>query len=441
MSLVDFLINKFCKEELELGRQSLNNAIQKREEEIQNLENERKELQQTFKKEKEEMQEIYNRRLDNCTKFQMVLDGRAKELEEWEKQIEIREIEVFANDSGVFGDIQKVALRFSDSETYKGQIRLNIEKQTEMAKNEMAYECLSKHLFFDDSNSRVMKTSLRAWGSMAIRCFNSETGVIIDGITARSTKQSIQQKIEKSYRAINRLNKINNISISKDYLSLKLEQAFLVYEQVLKIKEEKEERRRERELLKEEEKLAQEIELEKMKIENERVKYQQELERLLNQQIENERVEELQTKMKELEEKEINLEERLKNRAGYVYIVSNPLMPSHLKIGVTRRIDPMERIRELSSASLAFKLDVHAIIFSEDAFALESKLHKHFNNQRINKLNPHKEWFDLPLDEVKNYVHSEIDETVEFLEVYNEEFEMSKVYCSYSMSEKPYKAT
>lgn len=430
MSLVDFLINKFCKEELELGRQSLNNAIQKREEEIQNLENERKELQQAFKKEKEEMQEIYNRRLDNCTKFQMVLDGRAKELEEWEKQIEIREIEVFANDSGVFGDIQKVALRFSDSETYKGQIRLNIEKQTEMAKNEMAYECLSKHLFFDDSNSRMMKTSLRAWGSMAIRCFNSETGVIIDGITARSTKQSIQQKIEKSYRAINRLNKINNISISKDYLSLKLEQAFLVYEQVLKIKDEKEERRRERELLKEEEKLAQEIELEKMKIENERVKYQQELERLLNQQIENERVEELQTKMKELEEKEINLEERLKNRAGYVYIVSNPLMPSHLKIGVTRRIDPMERIRELSSASLAFKLDVHAIIFSEDAFALESKLHKHFNNQRINKLNPHKEWFDLPLDEVKNYVHSEIDETVEFLEVYNEEFEMSKVYCS-----------
>ena len=430
MSLVDFLINKFCKEELELGRQSLNNAIQKREEEIQNLENERKELQQAFKKEKEEMQEIYNRRLDNCTKFQMVLDGRAKELEEWEKQIEIREVEVFANDSGVFEDIQKVALRFSDSETYKEQIRLNIEKQTEMAKNEMAYECLSRHLFFDDSNSRVMKTSLRAWGSMAIRCFNSETGVIIDGITARSTKQSIQQKIEKSYRAINRLNKINNISISKQYLSLKLEQAFLVYEQVLKIKEEKEERRRERELLKEEEKLAQEIELEKMKIENERVKYQQELERLLNQQIENERVEELQTKMKELEEKEINLEERLKNRAGYVYIVSNPLMPSHLKIGVTRRIDPMERIRELSSASLAFKLDVHAIIFSEDAFALESKLHKHFNNQRINKLNPHKEWFDLPLDEVKNYVHSEIDETVEFLEVYNEEFEMSKVYCS-----------
>ena len=430
MSLVDFLINKFCKEELELGRQSLNNAIQKREEEIQNLENERKELQQAFKKEKEEMQEIYNRRLDNCTKFQMVLDGRAKELEEWEKQIEIREIEVFTSDSGVFEDIQKVALRFSDSETYKEQIRLNIEKQTEMTKNEMAYECLSRHLFFDDSNSRVMKTSLRAWGSMAIRCFNSETGVIIDGITARSTKHSIQQKIEKSYRAINRLNKINNISISKDYLSLKLEQAFLVYEQVLKIKEEKEERRRERELLKEEEKLAQEIELEKMKIENERVKYQQELERLLNQQIENERVEELQTKMKELEEKEINLEEHLKNRAGYVYIVSNPLMPSHLKIGVTRRIDPMERIRELSSASLAFKLDVHAIIFSEDAFALESKLHKHFNNQRINKLNPHKEWFDLPLDEVKNYVHSEIDGTVEFLEVYNEEFEMSKVYCS-----------
>ena len=76
-------------------------------------------------------------------------------------------------------------------------------------------------------------------------------------------------------------------------------------------------------------------------------------------------------------------------------------MPNHLKLGVTRRLDPMDRIRELSSASLAFKLDVHAIMFTEDAFALENKLHRHFDDRRINKANKFKEWFDLSVDEVK----------------------------------------
>ena len=262
--------------------------------------------------------------------------------------------------------------------------------------------------------------------AMALRCFNAECGAIVESISSRSTYNSIDNKLDKAFRAINRLNSLHKVCIKEEYLELKREQAHLVYEQCIKIAEEKAEAKRQREILREEEKLAREIEREMEKLNNERVKYEQELQRLIEQQLDTDRIEELQDKLSELDLQEINLETRLHNRAGYVYVVSNPLMPNHLKLGVTRRLDPMDRIRELSSASLAFKLDVHAIMFAEDAFALENKLHRHFDDRRINKANKFKEWFDLSVDEVKEYIHSEIDSTVEFRKVYNEEFEMSK---------------
>ena len=112
-------------------------------------------------------------------------------------------------------------------------------------------------------------------------------------------------------------------------------------------------------------------------------------------------------------------------RSGYVYVISQP-NSNQVKIGVTRRLDPMVRVQELSNASVAFKMNVHAIMFAEDAFALESQLHNHFTQQRVNKVNSHKEWFYLTSEEVEAYVHSDIDSTVEFNHnPYNEEYEQT----------------
>jgi len=98
-----------------------------------------------------------------------------------------------------------------------------------------------------------------------------------------------------------------------------------------------------------------------------------------------------------------------------VYIISNlgSFGNDVFKIGMTRRIDPQERINELGSASVPFKFDVHSFIFSEDAVALENKIHEMLNKNRVNKVNLRKEFFKIPLDDLEKLVE-EIDPTAEF---------------------------
>ena len=104
-------------------------------------------------------------------------------------------------------------------------------------------------------------------------------------------------------------------------------------------------------------------------------------------------------------------------RSGHVYIISNVgSLGEHVyKIGMTRRLDPMDRVRELGDASVPFAFDVHAIIYSEDAPALENKLHKLFDGRRVNLINHRKEFFRVTIDEVAQAVrenHGEIDITL-----------------------------
>ena len=93
-------------------------------------------------------------------------------------------------------------------------------------------------------------------------------------------------------------------------------------------------------------------------------------------------------------------------RAGHVYVISNigSFGENVLKLGMTRRLDPSERIRELGGASVPFTFDVHAMIYSDDAPGLENQLHKRFSHQRVNKVNYRKEFFEVPLSDVKEYL-------------------------------------
>jgi hypothetical protein len=103
-------------------------------------------------------------------------------------------------------------------------------------------------------------------------------------------------------------------------------------------------------------------------------------------------------------------------RAGYVYIISNlgSFGEDAYKIGVTRRLEPQERIDELGDASVPFDFDVHAMIFSEDALSLEGALHEHFADRTINKVNPRKEFFRVRLDEIEEVVRTHHNKVVEF---------------------------
>ena len=104
--------------------------------------------------------------------------------------------------------------------------------------------------------------------------------------------------------------------------------------------------------------------------------------------------------------------------AGYVYVISNigSFGEDVYKIGVTRRLEPLERIRELSSASVPFQFDVHALIFSEEAFALETELHNQLANYKVNKVNGRKEYFRVPFDEIRSILGTHKELTVELNE-------------------------
>ena len=131
------------------------------------------------------------------------------------------------------------------------------------------------------------------------------------------------------------------------------------------------------------------------------------------------KIQELEGKLKELDENEKNVLDREQNaRAGFVYIISNigSFGERIFKIGMTRRLEPMDRISELSSASVPFPFDVHAMIFSEDAPTLETTLHQHFHDNQVNKVNSRKEFFRVDLKEIKKIVLKNHNATVQFID-------------------------
>lgn len=110
-------------------------------------------------------------------------------------------------------------------------------------------------------------------------------------------------------------------------------------------------------------------------------------------------------------------------RAGYVYVISNigAFGENIYKIGMTRRLDPQDRIDELGDASVPFNFDVHAMIFSDDAPALEAALHRAFEDRKLNMVNQRREFFNVTLDEIKEVIRQNFDKTVEFVDVPNAE--------------------
>lgn len=166
------------------------------------------------------------------------------------------------------------------------------------------------------------------------------------------------------------------------------------------------------------------LEAEKKKIENEEQKYNTEIERVKEQLANasreeterlNARILELQAQLSEVVLKKETVTNLQNGKAGNVYIISNlgSFGDNIFKIGMTRRLDPQERVDELGSASVPFKFDVHSFIFSEDAVALEKSLHDALSNKRVNKVNMRKEFFYTSVDELETLVAS-IDETAEF---------------------------
>lgn len=197
------------------------------------------------------------------------------------------------------------------------------------------------------------------------------------------------------------------------------------YEAYVQEERAKEEQRAIREQMKQEADERKRLEAERKKVEAEEKKYLQEMQRVRDQisqssdqtEIEklNARIAELTAQLNTVEEKKEEIVNLQNGKAGTVYVISNigSFGDDVFKVGMTRRLDPQERINELGDASVPFPFDVHSFIFSEDAPALEHALHQELNNRRVNKVNLRKEFFRISLDELEELV-ARIDPSAPF---------------------------
>lgn len=321
--------------------------------------------------------------------------------------------------------VYKPQYDFTELDQYKDKLKEIRDKQKQMIINKSAVIIGTQWKV--NGSEKAGQKLIAENSKQAIRNFNLECDICIDKVKFNNY-ENVKQRIAKSYELQNELNETNNIEISFDYYKLKIEELNLSFEYAQKKKEEKEELRIQRELRREEEKVAREIEERRREYEKEQLHYENAMKKIEEQlQVEKseDREQFLLERKNEIDNNLIDVNKAMKDldyreanqRAGYVYIISNigAFGENVYKIGMTRRLEPKERIIELSGASVPFKFDIHAMIFSDDAPKLETALHHAFEDRKINLVNGRKEFFRVTLDEIKKVVKDNYDKTVDFI--------------------------
>lgn len=197
------------------------------------------------------------------------------------------------------------------------------------------------------------------------------------------------------------------------------------YEYYVQKERAREEQRAIREQMRQEAEERRELERQRKQIEKEESKYHDQIGRLNEQLAQSEddertrllkaRIDELQQQLASVAEQREKITQLQNGKAGNVYVISNigSFGDNVFKIGMTRRLEPMDRVNELGNASVPFPFDVHSLIFSDDAVGLETKLHHMLNDQRVNKVNLRKEFFRVSLDDIEKLV-AQVAPTAEF---------------------------
>ena len=267
---------------------------------------------------------------------------------------------------------------------------------------------------FDNSLAKGRKMS----GDLAklmLRAYNAESENSIRTLKVGNV-QTAKRRLESSREAIARLGAMMQMHISDGYHALRLEEIELTADWLMMKQEEKENEREERARLREERRVEKELADERALLDKERA--------LLMQTVETLRLAgtinpDLAQRLAEIDQAIADNDFRAANiRAGYVYVISNrgAFGDGVVKIGLTRRLEPRDRVHELGGASVPFRFDIHTVYFSEDAVSLENELHRHFADRAVNQANSRKEFFFATPAEVRDVLASKVGNLLEFAE-------------------------
>ena len=360
--------------------------------------------------------------ISNKNELENKIDQLNQSIESKEKEIKQLDDDVALLEFGFY----EPKYNCMNSKEYAEKIKEVRSKQKEMVKAKQALH------YFDSWTLDGSLSKVRAMNNdnmkIYMRAYNNDCDNLISKVNFNNIEK-IKERIKKVGVQLDNLNKRSKLSITNMYENLKIEELELCYEYERKKQEEKDLLREQREQEREEAKLKAEIKAAKAKVNKDINQFNNALKALLEREkniSESERdewkkqVEEIQAKISEKNDELEDIDYREMNaKAGYVYVISNigAFGENVFKIGMTRRLEPQDRIDELGSASVPFKFDVHAMIFSDDAPKLEAMLHKTFEKNKMNMINQRKEFFNVSPAEIEKAVHDNYDPLVQFKEV------------------------
>lgn len=316
---------------------------------------------------------------------------------------------------------------FSDSEAYKAAIVEMRDRQKRMISDKTAVICTTNWTV--DGSQSMGQTMTNRNVRLTLRAFNNECDAAIAN-TRWNNAEAMANRILRAQEQIDKLNASNATYMSADFVKLKLQELYLTHEWREKLKVEREEKADALRLAREEQKLLRDME----QAEEQESHYARLLEQAKAEaaSIVGPKLDAFSDQIALLEKDLADAQAKLaraqamaeRTRSGYVYIVSNigSFGEGVVKIGLTRRLDPIDRVRELGDASVPFTFDTHAIIYSDDAPALERALHASFETTRINAQNYRKEFFRTSLDQVEAAVTRLAPEATFFKDIEAQEY-------------------
>ena len=253
------------------------------------------------------------------------------------------------------------------------------------------------------------------FSKLMLRAYNAESDNCVRSLRNGNVSTALK-RLEASVVSIEKLGSMMEMRVNPEYHTLRVEELELTADFQMKVQQEKEDAREERERLREERKAAQELAAERERLDKERAHYANAL-AALRASGDDAAAAELEQKIADVEAEIAQNDYRTANiRAGYVYVISNigAFGPNIVKIGMTRRLEPMDRVRELGDASVPFPFDVHALYFSVDAVTLETELHHAFADRRVNNVNERREFFFATPARVRSVLAAKLGSLLEY---------------------------
>jgi len=302
-----------------------------------------------------------------------------------------------------------------DAAGYKERLRILEGEMDEIIK--AGHAVLAADMFTFSGSLAKGRKMVADLSKLMLRAYNAEADNCVRSLRSGNITTA-KKRLQSAVAAVEKLGVIMEMQVNPEYHALRVQELELTADFQVKIQEERERAREQRELLREQRRAEQELAAERERLEKEKAHYQSAL-AALRAKGDEVAATELANRLAEIDQAIEDNDYRIANiRAGYVYVISNigAFGPNIVKIGMTRRLEPLDRVRELSDASVPFPYDVHALYFSSDAITLENELHKAFADRRVNLINERREFFFATPVEVREILQEKTGGLLEFTE-------------------------